>query len=68
MKFNHEEVKKLRLKHKMSQEVLGKQVGCTRSAISQMESGKCTPGRKTLICFAEIFGVSIDHFFKISNT
>ncbi|AQY42338.1 helix-turn-helix transcriptional regulator [Bacillus thuringiensis] len=68
MDFNHTEVKKLRLEHKMSQEVLGKQVGCTRSAISLIESGKCAPSRKTLICFAEIFGVSIDHFFKISNT
>ncbi|MDA1850280.1 helix-turn-helix transcriptional regulator [Bacillus cereus] len=68
MKFNPTEVKRLRLEKKMSQEVLGKQVGCTRSAISLMESGKCAPSRETLICFAEIFGVPIDHFFMVSNT
>ncbi|MGE7885377.1 helix-turn-helix transcriptional regulator [Bacillus sp. NPDC094077] len=68
MKFNHTEVKKLRLERKMSQETLGKQVGCTRSAISQIESGKYEPSRSTLICFAEVFGVTIDHFFEISTT
>nr|WP_088325915.1 helix-turn-helix transcriptional regulator [Bacillus cereus] len=68
MKFNYAEVKKLRLERKMSQETLGKKVGCTRSAISQIESGKYDPSRFTLICFAEIFGVTIDHFFKVSTT
>ncbi|MGN4742432.1 helix-turn-helix transcriptional regulator [Bacillus cereus group sp. MYBK227-1] len=68
MKFNPTELKRLRLEREMSQEVLGKQVGCTRSAISLIESGKCAPSRETLICFAEIFSVPIDHFFMISRT
>ncbi|HDR7795351.1 TPA: helix-turn-helix transcriptional regulator [Bacillus luti] len=67
MKFNYNELKRLRVESAMSQEHLGNLAGCTRSAISMMERGKCEPSRKTLISFSEIFKVSIDHFFLIST-
>ncbi|MBE7107029.1 helix-turn-helix transcriptional regulator [Bacillus cereus] len=67
MKFNYNELKRLRVGGEMSQDQLGNLAGCTRSAISMMERGKCEPSRKTLISFSEIFKVSIDHFFLIST-
>ncbi|WP_390207868.1 helix-turn-helix domain-containing protein [Bacillus toyonensis] len=55
------------MERKMSQEALCIRVMGARSAISKIESGKYDPSRFTLICFAEVFGVTIDHFFKVST-
>lgn len=60
-----ERIKKLRLKHEMTQTFLGNYLGVTKSAISMYERNKSTPDDELKIKLAKLFGVSVD--FLIGN-
>ncbi len=52
---------KLRLGRGLTQEALGKQIGLTPSAISNIEKSISYPSIDTLIKLAEFFGVTLDY-------
>ena len=52
---------KLRLTRGLTQELLGKQIGLTPSAISNIEKSISYPSIDTLIKLAEFFGVTLDY-------
>lgn len=53
-------IEALRKERKITQETLGKAVGLTPSAISNIERNRSTPSVETLGGLAEYFGVSVD--------
>jgi transcriptional regulator with XRE-family HTH domain len=57
----HERLAKLRKGKKLTQEQLAKNVGITRSALSQYETGARTPDYEIVQRLAEYFDVSIDY-------
>ena len=60
---------KLRLARGLTQETLGKEIGLTPSAISNIEKSISYPSIDTLIKLAEFFGVTLDYLStdKYSN-
>lgn len=52
---------KLRLTRGLTQETLGRQIGLTASAISNIENATSYPSIDTLIKIAEFFGVTLDY-------
>ena len=53
-------IKKLRLKSKLTQEELAEKLNVTRQAVSNWENGKTEPDIETLTNIAQIFDISID--------
>lgn len=51
-------------KDKLSQEMLGKFVGASRSAISSYEDGRAEPKLEVLRAIADFFRVSVDHLLN----
>ncbi|GAA5344443.1 helix-turn-helix domain-containing protein [Planifilum fimeticola] len=51
----------LRLKHKMTQEQLGKKINVTKVSISGYENGTRTPDLETLQKIADVFDVTVDY-------
>ena len=51
----------------VSQEELGRNIGVTKSTVSQWELGKAYPKRKNVIKLAGYFNVTIDDIEKIDN-
>lgn len=60
-------LKPLRLKKKMTQEQLAKQLGVTKSVISAYETGMRMPSYDILVCIAKIFNVSTDYLLGLEN-
>ena len=56
-----ENILKLRVARGLTQEKLGKQIGLTPSAISNIEKSTSFPSVDTLIRFASFFSVTIDY-------
>ncbi len=54
-------LKELRLKRNMSQLNLAMELGMNQNSISRYENGEREADYKTLIAFADYFGVSIDY-------
>ena len=61
--FNHERIRELRTKNKMSQKMLGEYIGISDRAVSKWESGLSNPSGQNLIALAKIFNVSVEYFF-----
>lgn len=61
-----ENIKKLRLKDKISQQELGDIVGVSQQSINKYENHNVEPGLETLVKIAEYFNVSVD--FLIGHT
>ena len=61
MKIFAERLKELRLDKKISQEMLAKEIGSSRSAVSFWESAKKVPGFDVVIKISEFFGVSLEY-------
>lgn len=60
-------LKRLRLKHKLTQEQLGKKINVTKVSISGYENGTRSPDIETLQKIADVFDVSIDYLLGRSN-
>ncbi len=63
-----ENIRKLRIENKYSQEYLAELIDITREHINRLESGKETIGFPTFIKLAEIFGVSLDELAGFDKT
>ena len=59
-----ENISKLRVARGLTQENLGKQIGLTSSAISNIENATSYPSVDTLIRFASFFSVTIDFLLR----
>ena len=53
-------ISKLRIERGITQEQLGRDIGLTASAISNIECGRSVPSVDTLCRFSELFGVKVD--------
>jgi transcriptional regulator with XRE-family HTH domain len=62
-----ENLRKLRDRHDMTQEALGKLLNVTQSTIAYYESGKKQPTLETLIIIADYFEVSTDFLLNRTN-
>ena len=67
MKKFGENIRKLRDRHDMTQEALGKLLNVTQSTIAYYESGKKQPTLETLIIIADYFEVSTDFLLNRTN-
>lgn len=61
IKYIGNNILKLRMARGLTQETLGKQIGLTPSAISNIEKSISYPSIDTLIKLAEYFGVTLDY-------
>lgn len=64
MKKFGENLRKLRDRHDMTQEALGKLLNVTQSTIAYYESGKKQPTLETLLIIADYFEVSTDYLLN----
>ena len=64
MNYIGAKIEALRKEKKITQETLGKAVGLTPSAISNIERNRSTPSVETLGGLAEYFGVSVDELLS----
>lgn len=53
-------ISRLRIERGITQEQLGRDIGLTASAISNIECGRSVPSVDTLCKFSELFGVKVD--------
>lgn len=56
-----QKIKQLRNQRKLSQEMLGKRIGVSKSVISSYENGVHSPPYDVLTRLAQVFGVSTDY-------
>lgn len=59
-----EKLKALRLKHKLTQEELGKKLCLSRTSISNYEQGKFEPDINTIIAVADLFNITTDELLR----
>lgn len=59
-----QKIKEERLKHKMSQQQLGKLLNISRQSISKWERREGYPGIESLIKLSEVFDITIDELLK----
>ena len=57
----HENIKRLRKEHSMTQEQLAEALGVTVGAVYKWENGLSTPEIRLLVELADFFGVSVDY-------
>lgn len=57
-------LKALRLKHKLTQDELGKKLYLSRTSISNYEQGKFEPNIETIIAVADLFNITTDELLK----
>jgi len=69
MKFRHERIRELRMRHGHSLGTMSRllKVRCdfqiSRSSISQWERGKVVPGIEALLSLCQLYGVEPNYFF-----
>lgn len=64
-----DKIKSLRKNRKMTQTELCKEIGIAQSTLGMIESNSRPAGRKTLMKFADFFGVTVDYLLSDdSNT
>lgn len=59
-----EKLKALRLKHKLTQDELGKKLYLSRTSISNYEQGKFEPNIETIIAISDLFNITTDELLK----
>lgn len=59
-----DKLKKLRIKHEMSQETLAQELHVSRQAITKWENGNGIPEISNLIAISELFHISVDTLIK----
>lgn len=57
-------LKALRLKHKLTQDELGKKLYLSRTSISNYEQGKFEPNIETIIAISDLFNITTDELLK----
>ena len=57
------QVKKLRKKHKLSQETFAEKIGCSREFVSRLENMKENPSLKMLLKLSFLFKIKPNYFF-----
>ena len=62
-----ERLKALRKGQELTQEKLGKLLGCEKGIISKYELGVCNPPCDVLVQLAEVFCVSADYLLGLEN-
>lgn len=60
-------IKEYRARHDMSQDDLAREVGVRRETIGYLEKGKYNPSLVLAWKIAQLFGVSIEELFEISE-
>ena len=63
----HEQIARLRKKHRMSQEKFAEALGVSGQAVSKWETGACCPDIQLLPAIAACLGVSIDALFAADD-
>jgi len=58
------QIKKYRLRNKLTQNELGKKVGATQSSVTDWEKGRCYPTMDKLIIMCKIFKCTINDLIK----
>lgn len=66
-KFYYQAIKELRIKNKMSQKTLGKNLGISNRAVSKWENGLSQPSAKHIFSLSKIFNVPMDYFYQKPN-
>lgn len=61
-------IKKLREQKNMTQTVLAKKLGITRSSVNAWEMGISVPSTQYIVELANIFDVSTDYLLGVNNT
>lgn len=67
VKYIGKNISKLRALRGLSQEKLGKEIGLSPSAISNLETSTSYPSVDTLIAIANFFGVTMDYLITDNN-
>lgn len=62
-KFHPDTLRALREKNRISQKALAKKLGLSEQAVSKWENGLSAPSTKNVLALADIFQVSVEHFF-----
>ena len=62
-KFHPDVLRALREKNRVSQKALAAQVGVSEQAVSKWENGLSAPSTQNTLALADIFNVSMEHFF-----
>ena len=62
-KFHPDILRTLREKNRVSQKALATRLGVSEQAVSKWENGLSSPSTKNTLALADIFGVSVEHFF-----
>lgn len=57
-------IKRLREKHKMTQEDLAKRLNVSRTAVTKWETGECWPSIDRLLTLSNVFGCSVDDLLR----
>lgn len=63
MSSKNERLKKSRMEMKMTQGELAKEVGCTQSMISKIESGEKIPSDKVKVSISKVLKRSVEWLF-----
>ena len=61
-------IKKLREENNMTQTILAKKLGITRSSVNAWEMGISVPSTQYIVELANIFDVSTDYLLGVNNT
>ncbi len=61
-------IRRLRFEHgEMTQEELGRRVGCTRQTVIALEQGKYLPSLELAFKIARVFGVGVEDVFSYGD-
>jgi putative transcriptional regulator len=61
-------IRRLRFEHgEMTQEELGRRVGCTRQTVIALEQGKYLPSLELAFKIARVFGVGVEDVFRYGD-
>ena len=60
-------LKAARLKHKMTQEQVGKSIGVSKMRVSDYEAGKTEPPIRTLLKLVKLLNLSLDELYEIQT-
>lgn len=59
-----ENLKALRTKNNMTQEMLAERLGVSRQAVSKWENGESEPSTANLLALAKLYGISVDELLR----
>ena len=60
----HQNLKRRRKEHRLTQEEVASKLGISRQSISKWENGNSYPDIDNLILLSELYGVSVDNLLR----